>query len=126
MLAKELTRMHEGELQKFVADSLVGRIWTSALLEKREDPATVWLPILFGAFSGWTEEDRRQIGVVWEYTDKALPRSPNGLPMFPSMRVMHIDDWKRAYPVIIQEQERMKDLDLPQDTTTKENSNDNV
>lgn len=53
-----------------------------------------------------------QIGCFWEYMDKAMPRSINGLPCFMSVRIMHKDDWDRALKAILREQERMKELEV--------------
>jgi hypothetical protein len=44
----------------------------------------------------WVEAQTDEIGVVWEYHSKSMPRSINGLPCFMSCRIMHKDDWKRA------------------------------
>jgi len=44
----------------------------------------------------WIKAQTDDIGIVWEYHRKSLPRSINGLPCFMSCRIMHKDDWKRA------------------------------
>lgn len=44
----------------------------------------------------WIKAQTDEIGIVWEYHSKSLPRSINGLPCFMSCRIMHKDDWERA------------------------------
>lgn len=54
----------------------------------------------------------RDIGLIYEYLDKAGPRSINGYPIFFSMRIMHRDDWARAARAIEREQKRMQEIEL--------------
>ena len=44
----------------------------------------------------WVTAQMKDVGVVWEYLNKSLPRGVNGNPMFMSCRIMHKEDWKRA------------------------------
>jgi hypothetical protein len=52
----------------------------------------VFMPIALGAFSEYSEEARKDIGMVYEYLDKAGPRSINGYPIFFSFRVVNVKD----------------------------------
>ena len=58
------------------------------------------------------QQYKQQLGLIWEYWDKSLPRSINGYPIFMSCRVMHIDDWNRIWPVIEKEEKRIADLEV--------------
>ena len=58
------------------------------------------------------EHFAKHIGGFWEFNSKALPRSINGLPCFMSVKVMHIEDWRRANVAIMREQERLANLDV--------------
>ena len=53
-----------------------------------------------------------QLGIVWEYNDKSLPRGVNGMPMFMSCRFMHKDDWERVIPAIRAEKERRESIEI--------------
>lgn len=55
---------------------------------------------------------KQQLGLIWEYWDKSLPRSINGYPIFMSCRVMHIDDWNRIWPVLEKEEKRIADIEV--------------
>jgi hypothetical protein len=107
-----LPRSSKEDLRKFVLEFMGGAIYTSAQVHRIEDVPMVFMPILFGLFKDWTEDDMKQVGVIWEYYDKALPRSINGMPVFTSCHLMHVEDWKRARLVIEREQLRQKDLEL--------------
>lgn len=54
----------------------------------------------------------RVLGLVWEYLSEAGPRSVNGMPIFMSLRFMHIEDWNRARTAILREEERRKNITL--------------
>lgn len=57
----------------------------------------------------------RDLGVVWEYYDKAGPRGINGYPCFFSCHLMHREDWERARRAADKEHERRKQIDLDLD-----------
>jgi hypothetical protein len=60
------------------------------------------------------DEQWVDLGLIWEWVDSrnALARGINGMPMFLSCRLMHIDDWKRAQKAIEAEQKRMENLQV--------------
>ena len=74
--------------------------------------ALVFMPLAFGACSGWSVDAASQLGIIYEYIDKAMPRAINGMPCFMSMHVMHRDDWARCREAIIREQERRQEVSL--------------
>lgn len=103
-----IPRMAEDELRKFVLDYCDGRLLT---LDQVRDPSMVRLvfPVLvMGDISKMY--DVNEIGTVWEHSDKALPRSINGYPMFITARVMHVDDWRRACAAINREMDRRNEM----------------
>lgn len=71
------------------------------------------MPIPFGAFSDFSEEDLKDIGLLYEYLDAQGPRSINGYPSFSSLRLMSKSDWERARVAIGMEMERRKNIALP-------------
>lgn len=106
-----IPRLSEEALRKFVLEFLGGAIYTSADLRRVENIGIVFLPVL-GLFEGRTKEELSQVGVIWEYLSKAMPRSINGMPIFSSCHLMHIEDWKRARLAIEREQLRLKNLEV--------------
>ena len=61
-----------------------------------------------GLFTQYTKD----LGFIWEYTDKALPRAVNGCPMFTSCRLMGKKDTGRAIEAIHREMERRKSFKI--------------
>jgi hypothetical protein len=112
-----LERMSDADLRKFIQDYLGNMIFTSAHIRPIQQTmlGQIFMPILFGAFEDYREQDLEQIGIIYEYYNKAGPMSINGYPMFVSMRLLHALDWERARKVIIQEEQRAKELELPPD-----------
>lgn len=80
------------DLKKLAVDLYENRIFTDRhlIMDNQAHLLTsVFMPIMFGAFSGKTQEDlKNEIGMIYEYYDKAGPRSINGYPMFLSLRVI--------------------------------------
>ncbi len=111
-------RMTDDDLRKFINDFLGNLIFSMAHMTEAEiknNLGTVFVPIALGGFAKYNPDSLKQIGMIYEYYHKALPRGINGLPFFTSCRVMHIDDWKRAKKVIDAEVERRKSIELPKE-----------
>jgi hypothetical protein len=102
----------EEELREFVIDFLAGRIYTTAHMPETANLGLVFMPLIFGALSEWSEEDWAEIGIIYEYLDKAGPRSVNGMPGFFSMQLMHVDDWARCLKAIGREQKRQGEIEV--------------
>lgn len=103
----ELPRMTDEELKQFVLDACDGHIFTNTMCNRPEDVSIVFMTIaLFPPGLFYTKEAIQQVGIVWERMSEAGPRAVNGMPMFMSHRLMHIDDWKRAAKAIDAELER--------------------
>ena len=77
------------------------------------DLGLVFLPLAMGGLAEWPKDQIKLIGCLWAYNRTAFPRSINGYPMFPEMRVMHRDDWARASKAIAREQQR--DIELEEE-----------
>ena len=53
-----------------------------------------------------------QLGIIWEWERKSLPRGINGMPMFMSCKLMHKDDWSRALTAIRAEWKRRENIQV--------------
>lgn len=108
-------RLTDDELRKFIDDFVSNRIFTSAHVSEGSQNllSMIFMPIAFGAFKDQNEESVKNIGLIYEYYDKAGPRSVNGYPIFFSLRYIHTKDWERARKVIHAELERRKAIELP-------------
>lgn len=78
----------ETELRQLVLDTLEGRVFTD-----RHGPGAIdaFFPLKFMDPEGQNVEEW---GIIYEYVDKALARSVNGVPRFMSFRILHIDQVK--------------------------------
>lgn len=111
-LKNEIASMGEEDLRKFVDGAVSGRLFTSVQVEPVSLVPVVFMPVAMGAFVGWTDDEIKHVGVIWEWMDQAGPRSVNGMPMFMSMRIMNKEDWTRALDAIVAEQERRKTIPI--------------
>jgi hypothetical protein len=105
-------RLSDDELREFIDAFVSGRIFTSNHVPEGAGDmiAMVFMPIAFGAI---TKEIAEETALVYEYIDKAGPRSINGMPIFFSCRLLHKDDWERALPALRAERDRRKNIELP-------------
>ena len=80
------------ELKEIAKDVVENKIFTDWHIREFEFKATapmVFMPLMF--LEKEQVEGMKDAGMVYEYYDKAGPRSINGYPIFMSMRVLHKD-----------------------------------
>lgn len=80
------------ELKKIAADLYEGKIFTHTQIKNEQDILMVFMPIALGAFKNWPKENIDKIGLIYEYIDKAGPRSINGYPIFFSFSMINKTD----------------------------------
>lgn len=84
----------DDDLRKFAMDYVENCIFTSANVQNKNDLGMVFMVLLLGAFKGYSEEEINDIGLIFEYTDKAGPRCINGMPIFLSCQFLNQHDAK--------------------------------
>lgn len=92
---KSIPSLPEQELAQLAKDIATNLVFTSDHIPREQWDNTlgmVFMPIVLGAFSEYSEEARKDIGMVYEYYDKAGPRSINGYPIFFSFRIVNVKD----------------------------------
>lgn len=97
----EFKVMTDEEIKEFAVALISGAVFTDRSLPK-PDPhmlRMVFMPLAFGGLSHLSKEDCKKIGCLYEFMDKAMPSSMNGLPIFGSMRIMSITDWDRVVKI---------------------------
>lgn len=106
--------MDDEKLREFVDAVVSKRVFLSCYLGEDNSNITgsVFMPIAFGCFAEWSEEEMKQIGEIYEYMDKAGPRSIDGFPSFFSMQMIHVEDWNRAITAIEKEKARRKESEV--------------
>jgi hypothetical protein len=83
-------RLPEHELHQLARDYAENRVFIAG----GEDPdlPIVFMPLGLLGLAHVPEEAAKHIGALYEYVDKAGPRSVNGKPIFMSMHLLHEDD----------------------------------
>jgi len=97
-------RLSDDDLKEFVLGFCDGKIFTNRHVRQAETVPLVFMPIAL------SNEDFTDIALVWEWLDAAGPRSINGYPTFISCRLMHEDDWERAWKAIKIERKRRDEI----------------
>lgn len=98
--------MTDEQLKEFVLGLCDGKIFTSEHCRSVDDIGRVFMIVGLGGLSKLSKEHLNSVGILWEWLDKAGPRSINGMPMFLSVRLMHKEDWARAVVAYKKEMER--------------------
>lgn len=86
---KKLKRMEKKDLKQLACDMNKGLVFTDRQVQPPRLISTVFMPLIF------LEDEKKwvdQIGLVYEYLDKAGPRAINGMPTFMSMKVVPKED----------------------------------
>ena len=110
---KSIPSLSEQELSQLAKDIAMNLVFTSNHIRGYDVSSTigmVFMPVLFGAFSDMTEEARKDIGMLYEYYDKAGPRAVNGYPIFWSFRILNAKDRKVVWEKYDKIQEALKSV----------------
>lgn len=102
----EIHRMTDDKLKEFVLGLCDGKVFTSEHCNSPDDIRRVFMVVGLGGLSNIPQEQLQNVGILWEWLDKAGPRSINGMPMFLSVRLMHKEDWARAVVAYKKEMDR--------------------
>jgi hypothetical protein len=105
---EEYTPKTDEELKDLALGLSQGRYFSSAHCRKPEDVGMVFLPMAM-----MDEETRafflkHEITFVYEELSKALPRSINGMPMFPSCHMLNKADHQRLRAINQKIEEALK------------------
>lgn len=104
--------LSEEDLKTFVTDFLAGKIFTDRQVRNGPDIPMVFMVLALGGLEGLTKEQVDNIGLVYEYLDKAAPRSINGEPIFFSCRFLNVAQAERAIRAIQRELEHQKNMEI--------------
>jgi hypothetical protein len=105
-------RSHE-DLKQLAKDVATGKVFMDRFFREGEIEMlghVVFMPMAFMDWSDWTDEDKAQFGGIYEYFDKAGPRSINGYPCFFSCSILHIDDLRSVFRMARKIQETLDSL----------------
>ena len=88
------------ELKQLAVDINAGKVFTNAHVPEGEKIEVVFLPIALGALSGWTPDQAKDIGLIYEYLSEATPMTVNGMPGFISMQLLNRGDTDRLWALM--------------------------
>ena len=97
-------RMLDDEgIAKLAMDMAHGRVfgtWDIPAHRLYDDVSMVFMPLVFMDEEAHADLQEREVVHLYEYLDKAAPRSVNGYPSFFSMHVLSEGDWQVLLPKV--------------------------
>jgi len=87
----------DDQLKQLAKDIHTGLVFTNNHIPP-DDPMAlgiVFMPLVMMNDQQQKEFEEKQPGMVYEYLDKAGPRSMNGLPMFTSLQFITVDEYAK-------------------------------
>lgn len=100
---KKLTKMHSmkpEEIKQLATDIFLNKVFTSRHIAPQEAASTVgmvFIPLALGGLSNCSKSYIKDIGMMYEYLDKAGPRAINGYPIFTSVRLASLKDSEKVW-----------------------------
>lgn len=85
----KIKNLNDDNLKKLAVDLRAGKIFTDRDVSPPDAIGMVFMPIVFMEMP---KKEAEQVGLIYEYLDKAGPRSINGMPIFPSCRLLSKED----------------------------------
>lgn len=92
--------LEQDELKKFVKAWVAGQLFSSFHCKAVDDVARIFMPIGMGTLDDRALFELKNVALTYEYLDKAVTMSINGMPMFYSCRIMNHTDWERCKTAI--------------------------
>lgn len=106
----------DDELKKIVLGIIENRIFTDRHIHQNETQSLmgmIFMPLVLGAFpASCPRSYLDSIGLIYEYTREASPRSVNGYPIFFSCRFLNKAQAARVMAAVVREQGRRDDIDV--------------
>lgn len=87
----EIIAKTDEELREIAVGLYDGQIFSHKQV-RPEEVGMTFMPILLGAFADKSKEELEDIGLIYEYLDKAAPRCINGNPIFYSCRYLTVKE----------------------------------
>lgn len=84
----------DDELKNIAVDIYDGKIFHDQMVKSPQDLPMVFMPLILGAFNDFTEDEKKDTRMLYEYVDKAGPRLINGMPNFSSFNILFKDDFE--------------------------------
>lgn len=82
------------EIKELATDTFKEKVFYSTMIREIDAHllGSIFMPITFMDKNQVEQLEKDRVSAFYEYVDKALPRTINGYPMFPSMRTITVDD----------------------------------
>lgn len=102
--------MKRGELKQVGIDMYHGSVFHTAMIRRVDEVPLVFVVLRFLTQEQLEKEAKDGVVAYYEYINKALPRSINGMPMFVSCRKLNKDQNNVVLEAYRQEKERCEEL----------------
>lgn len=114
----------EEEIRKIAVDIHEGKVFGSWMMPADEDPSLVFIVLLFLDDKKVKEMEEQETVHCFEYYDKAMPRSINGMPQFMSCFMLNKQETE-VLQTLLNELKAQKDrfLESPDARTKKRSGN---
>lgn len=91
------SRQDEKELKTIAKGICTGEIFCDRHIKNPlQDAQVVFMPIALGALSTMTEDQVKDVGMIYEYLSEAGGRCVNGYPTFMSMKLLNRADTEKV------------------------------
>lgn len=102
---KTIDDLSDLQISNLAKDIAMNKVFTSDHIPGNQVDnilGMVFMPVVLGAYSDLSDEAKKDIGFIYEYIDKAGPRSINGFPIFFSCACVSTRDRKKIWEKVSQ------------------------
>ncbi len=87
------------EIKQIAVDLFHGKLFTDKHCQSPEDIRMVFMPLALMASKDMKKLQKDSPCMIFEYMDKAGPRSCNGMPGFFSCQMLSMEDTKKVFEI---------------------------
>ncbi len=98
----------EEEVKQIAVDLFHGKLFTNRHCQRPQDVMMVFMPLGLMEPKAFRKLQKDPPGMIFEYLDKAGPRSINGMPGFFSCQMLSQDDTKTVFEIYKKLEEAQK------------------
>ena len=98
------------ELKTLAVDIFQQKVFTERHITDPSMFGNVFMVAALGGFADCPEEYTQSIGMVYEYLEKAGPRSVNGYPMFMSLQLLNKEDAQKVWDMYFKMKEAVEGI----------------
>jgi hypothetical protein len=94
---RKYVSMTDQEIKTLAEDIYKGMVFTDRHVDRQEDISSIFMPLMLMGKDLIDGLQKNPPGMIYEYMERAEPRTINGMPIFMSFKMVSVGDTKKVF-----------------------------